>query len=406
MMTFGCPKPMMQSASLAFALLCLPAVAQAGTALAQDAQAKAAQSEGPDVSYMVMRPQPRAIVHELPGRIAPKRIAAVRPRISGILTERLFHQGSDVQAGDPLYKIDREPFEIELQAAEAALEKAEATLELARQTETRVARLASQQIAARAENERAIAGMREAKADVAARKADVARAKLNLAYTTIRAPISGRIGAAIITEGSLVIQNDTANLATIQQLDPIYADFTQSVSELRKLRKALASGDLERVAPDAVKVRLKLDDETTYPASGKLLFSDARVEADTGQVTLRGEFPNPNRELLPGMYVRVLIEQGVDTDSMAVPPQAVQRDAGGGSAVYVVKADNRAALQPVRLGSVQGGLWLVLEGLKEGDHVIVDGFQKFAPGNKVKPHLSAEWRDKPQAAADAASALK
>jgi len=406
MMTFGCTKPMMQGASLALALLCLPAGARAGTALAQDAQAKAAQSEGPDVSYMVMHPQPRAIVHELPGRIAPKRIAAVRPRISGILTERLFHQGSDVKAGDPLYKIDRQPFEIELQAAEAALEKAEATLELARQTEARVARLASQQIAARAENERAVAAMREAKADVAARKADVARARLNLDYTTIRAPISGRIGAAIITEGSLVIQNDTANLATIQQLDPIYADFTQSVSELRKLRKALASGDLERVAPDAVKVRLKLDDETTYPASGKLLFSDARVEADTGQVTLRGEFPNPNRELLPGMYVRVLIEQGVDTDSMAVPQQAVQRDTGGGSAVYVVKADNRAALQPVRLGSVQDGLWLVLEGLKEGDHVIVDGFQKFAPGNKVKPHLSAEWRDKPQAAADAASALK
>jgi len=400
MTIFGCLKPVMLTASLTLTLYSVP-----GPVSAQQAQAKSTEAEGPDVSFMIMRPQPRALIHELPGRLAPKRIAAVRPRISGILTERLFHQGSDVAAGDPLYKIDRQPFEIELQAAEAALQKAEATLELAGQTEARVAKLASQQIAARAENDRAVAAMREAKADVSARKADVARAKLNLDYTTIRAPISGRIGAAIVTEGSLVIQNDTANLATIQQLDPIYADFTQSVSELRKLRKALTSGDLERVAPDAVKVRLKLDDETIYPHPGKLLFSEAKVEADTGQVTLRGEFPNANRELLPGMYVRVLIEQGVDSDSMAVPQQAVQRDAGGGSAVYVLKPDNRTALQPVRLGTVQDGLWLVLEGLKEGDRVIVDGFQKFAPGNKVKPHLSAEWRDKPQTAADA-TALK
>jgi len=401
MTTFGSIKPMMLTASLALALFCVP-----GSAFAQEAEAKGAEAKAPDVSYMIMHPQPRAIVHELPGRMAPKRVAAVRPRISGILTERLFHQGSDVEAGDPLYKIDRQPFEIELQAAEAALEKAEATLELAKQTETRVAKLASQQIAARAENERATAAMREASADVAARKADIARARLNLDYTTIRAPISGRIGAAIVTEGSLVIQNDTANLATIQQLDPIYADFTQSVSELRKLRKAFASGDLERAAPDAVKVSLKLDDETVYPLAGKLLFSEAKVEADTGQVTLRGEFPNPNRELLPGMYVRVLIEQGVDSDSMAVPQQAVQRDTGGGSAVYVLSNDNRATLQPVRLGTVQDGLWLVLEGLKGGDRVIVDGFQKFAPGNKVTPHVSAEWHDKSNAATADATALK
>jgi membrane fusion protein (multidrug efflux system) len=182
-----------------------------------------------------------------------------------------------------------------------------------------------------------------------------------------------------------VIQNESTSLATIQQLDPIYADFTQSVSEMNKLRRAFDSGDLDRISPDAAKVRLVLDDGTVYPVSGKLLFSEAKVDAHTGQVTLRGQFANPNRELLPGMYVRVLIEQGVDTDAIAVPQQAIQRDAGGGSEVFVVKEDGRIATQPVRTGAVQDGLWLVSEGLKDGDRVVVDGFQKFVPGDKVKP---------------------
>ena len=183
----------------------------------------------------------------------------------------------------------------------------------------------------------------------------------------------------------MVIQNETTSLATIQQLDPIYADFTQSVSEMNKLRRAFDNGDLDRISPDAAKVRLVLDDGTVYPIAGKLLFSEAKVDAFTGQVTLRGQFANPKRELLPGMYVRVLIEQGVDTDAIAVPQQAIQRDAGGGSEVFVVKDDGRVATQPVRTGAVQDGLWLVSEGLKDGDRVIVDGFQKFVPGDKVKP---------------------
>lgn len=352
--------------------------------------AVAATPAEPEVGTFTVRPQARAIIRELPGRIAPTRVSEVRARVSGIVVERLFNQGSEVKAGDPLYRIDPKPFEVELQASEAALDKAQAALELATQHAKRIATLTSQRAAPEAQNEKAIAAQREAEAEVGSRQADVARAKLNLDYATIRAPISGVVGAALVSEGALVVQNDTTSLATIQQLDPIYADFTQSVSEMNKLRRALDSGDLDRIAPDAAKVRLLLDDGTVYPVTGKLLFSEAKVDTYTGQVTLRGQFPNPNRELLPGMYVRVLIEQGIDSDSIAVPQQAIQRDAGGGSEVYVVKDDGRVAMQPVRTGAVQDGVWLISEGLKDGDRVIVDGFQKFVPGDKVR---SKAWID-------------
>jgi membrane fusion protein (multidrug efflux system) len=324
-------------------------------------------------------------VRELPGRIAPTRVSEVRTRVSGIIVERLFQQGTEVNAGDPLYRIDPKPFEVELQASQAALDKAAAALDLAAQHARRVATLTSQRAAPEAENEKAVGAQRQAEAEVGSRKADVARARLNLDYATIRAPISGVVGAALVSEGALVVQNETTSLATIQQLDPIYADFTQSVSEMHKLRRAFDNGDLDRISPDAAKVRLVLDDGTVYPIPGKLLFSEAKVDAYTGQVTLRGQFANPHRELLPGMYVRVLIEQGIDSDAIAVPQQAIQRDAGGGSEVFVVKADGRVATQPVRTGAVQDGLWLVSEGLKDGDRVVVDGFQKFVPGDKVKP---------------------
>ncbi len=186
------------------------------------------------------------------------------------------------------------------------------------------------------------------------------------------------------------MQNETSSLATIQQLDPIYADFTQSVTELNHLRRAIDTGELDRIAPDAMKVRLVLDDGDRYPLPGKLLFSEAKVDAHTGQVTLRGEFPNPKRELLPGMYVRVQIEQGIDSDAIAVPQQAIQRNSGGGSEVFVVKDDGRVTIQPVKTGSLQDGVWFVTDGLKSGDKVVVEGFQKFAPGDKVKTQAWAE----------------
>jgi membrane fusion protein (multidrug efflux system) len=245
--------------------------------------------------------------------------------------------------------------------------------------------LSKERAAPEVENEKAIAAEREGAAEVEGRKADLARATLNLDYATIRAPIDGVVGAAQVSEGALVVQHDPATLATIQQLDPVYADFTQSVGELRRLRRAFESGELERIAPDAIEVRLVLDDGTPYPIPGKLLFSEAKVDANTGQVTLRGEFANPRRELLPGMYVRVRIDQGLDSDAIAVPQQAIQRNAGGGSEVFVVNDDNRVVPRPVKTGAIQDGQWLVSEGLKAGDRVVVEGFQKFASGDKVSP---------------------
>jgi membrane fusion protein (multidrug efflux system) len=344
-----------------------------------------AQTSEPEVSVVTVTPRPRAVVRELPGRIAPTRVADVRPRVSGIVVERSFSQGSEVKAGDTLYRIDPRPFEVELQSSEAALARANAVYDQAAQQARRIALLTSQRATTEVENEKAFAAMRQAEADVAGRQADVARAKLNLDYATIRAPIDGIVGAALVSEGALVVQNDAASLATIQQLDPIYADFTQSVGELNHLRRAFEAGDLDRIASGAAKIRLVLDDGTPYALTGKLLFSEAKVDPHTGQVTLRGEFPNPKRELLPGMYVRVLIEQGIDTDAIAVPQQAIQRNGGGGSEVFVVKDDNHVATQAVRTGSMQGGQWFVTDGLKSGDRVVVDGFQKFAAGDKVKP---------------------
>ncbi|KWV54094.1 RND transporter [Bradyrhizobium macuxiense] len=364
----------------------------------------AAQAPEPDVSVVTVKQQARAMVRELPGRIAPTRVSDVRPRVSGIIVNRMFHQGSEVKAGDPLYQIDPRPFEVELQSNEAALSRAKAVLEQASLQARRIATLTHQRATSEAENERAIANLKQAEADVQGREADVARAKLNLDYATIRAPIDGIVGAALVSEGALVVQNDATSLATIQQLDPIYADFQQSASEMNQLRRAFENGDLERIEADALKVRLVLDDGTIYSQPGKLLFSDAKVDAYTGQVTLRGEFPNPHKVLLPGMYVRVQIEQGIDSDAIAVPQQAIQRNGGGGSEVYVVKADNHVAVQSVRTGSLQGGQWFVTDGLKAGDKVVVEGFQKFAAGDKVRPHLWQQVDASAGAATDAQQA--
>ena len=350
----------------------------------EDSTAKAGPAAAPpEVGVVTVKAEPLSLTRELPGRVAPTRVADVRPLVSGIVVQRLFEQGSDVKAGDALYQIDPKPFEVELQAAEAELQRARAGLELALQQVQRSIALSKVQAVSTSQHEIVVATVAQARAEVAAREAEVARARLNLDYATVRAPIGGTIGAARATEGALVVQNDTANLATIQALDTIYADFTQSVAELNRLRRAFESGDLERPDAGTVKVKLVMDDGRPYGHTGKLLFSDARVEPSSGQVTLRGEFANPGRELLPGMYVRVVIDQGVDSDAIAIPEQAVQRNGGGGSEVFVVKEDGRTALQSVRLSAAQDGRWLVAEGLKPGDRVVVDGFQKFAAGDEV-----------------------
>jgi membrane fusion protein (multidrug efflux system) len=352
--------------------------------------ASAAPPEPPEVSIVTLKASPRSIVRELPGRIAPLRVADVRPRVSGIIVGRTFEQGREVKAGEPLYQIDPKPFEVELQASDAALAKAEAALLQASQHAARIETLTKSNAASQASNEVAIAALAQAKAELAARNADVSRARLNLDYATIKAPINGIIGAALLSEGVLVVQNETHALATIQQIDSVYADFTQSVNELNRLRRDFDRGDLDAVSPDAAKVRLVLDDGSIYPLDGKLLFSDAKVDAGTGQVTLRGEFKNPKRELLPGMFVRVLIEQGRDPDAITVPPQAIQRNGTGASEVYLVKDDGRVVAQPVRTGGLVDGQWLITEGLEPGQRVVVEGFQKFAVGDAVR---ASTWKD-------------
>jgi membrane fusion protein (multidrug efflux system) len=352
-----------------------------------------------EVGVVELQPAPLPVIRELPGRIAPTRIAEVRARVSGIIASRKFEQGSDVKAGDVLYEIDIKPFEIERQAAEAALSKAAAALEHEIQNAKRKEALAPSGVVSQSQLDMAVAARRQAEAEVAARKADVARAKLNIEYTRIRAPISGRIGRALVTEGALVGQSEPTHVATIQQLDPIYADFTQSVAELNQLRREFEAGELQKVR--SAKVRLILDNGEVYPHEGRLLFSDTTVDPGTGQVTLRGEFPNPELSLLPGMYVRVRIEEGIDPDALAVPQQAVRHNGAGGSEVFVVSDDNRATIAPVRLGRAIDGRWLILDGVKPGDRVIVDGFQKFAAGDVVRPKPWQRADQEPQRSAGA-----
>ncbi|MDP4006548.1 efflux RND transporter periplasmic adaptor subunit [Methylobacterium sp. NEAU K] len=352
----------------------------------------------PAVSIIVAEPKAVTLVKELPGRITPMRIAEVRPRVSGIIIKQTFEQGSLVKEGTVLYHIDPKPFEVELDAAKAALARADATLFQANRQEDRLRQLLSGQTTTQAQYDLALAAEKQAEADVAAQKAAVQRAQLNLDFATLRAPITGRIGRALVTEGALVGQNEATHLATIQQLDPIYADFTQSVTELNQLKRDLSDGRLQKVSPNAAKVRLVFDDGTLYPHSGRLLFSDVTVDPGTGQVILRGEFPNPSAELLPGTYMRVQIEEGIDADAIVLPQQAIQRNNAGGSEVYVVNDEGRAVLQPVRVGRTLGNEIVVEDGLKPGYRVVVEGFQKFRPGSVVQP---VPWVPAKQAAAQA-----
>ena len=338
------------------------------------------------VSVITAQIQDLPITDELPGRIAPMRIAEVRPRVSGIIIERVFTQGTLVKEGDVLYRIDPAPFKVQVDSAEATLRRAEATQLRARQQADRQKELRDRNISSVQQLEDAIAALAQADADVAAAQAGLTSAKLNLQYTEVKAPITGRIGRALITEGALVSSAD--KLATIQQLDPVYADFTQSVNALMALRKAAREGTIKSISPDEVNVRLRLDNGQEYEHPGRLLFSEATVEATTGQVILRGQFPNPEGDLLPGMYVRVVVEQGIQKSVIAVPQQAVQRDNSGRAQLYVVKPDGTVELRTVRTGRVLSNKWVVEEGLSAGERVVVEGFQKIRPGAPVNAQAS------------------
>lgn len=349
------------------------------------AQAQQAAPPPPPVGIVEAAPEAIPVISELPGRISPTRIAEVRPRVGGIVLERVFEQGADVEEGDPLFRIDPATFEVAVDAAQAAVARAEAVLRLAAQEAERTRTLVQRNTIGSANLETAQANQAQAEADLASARANLRQAQIELDYATVRAPISGRIGRALVTEGALVSATGTEALATIQQLEPIYADIQQPVSQLLRLRQALESGAITEVEPDVAQVRLLLDDGSEHPHPGRLLFSEATVEPTSGQVTLRAEFPNPDGTLLPGMYVRVAVEQGVDQNAIAVPVQAIQRDTGGRALLYIVTAENTVEARPVAIARQVDQRSVIQSGLQPGDRVIVDGFQKTGPGAPVTP---------------------
>lgn len=358
----------------------------------------------PEVGVVVAKPGDVGLVTELPGRVEAVRVAQVRARVAGILQKRLFREGSDVKAGQPLFAIDAAPYVAALQSAEATLARAQANLIQAAALAQRYEPLVVVDAISQQEYANAVSAHKQAQADVAAGRAAVQTARINLNYASVTAPISGRIGRALVTEGALVGQGEATQLAVIQQIDPVYVNFTQSAGEVMKLRRALADGQFKRAeGSEAASVRVVLDDGSEYSRPGKLLFSDLTVDASTGQITLRAEVPNPKGELLPGLYVRVRLEQAQVANAITLPQQAVTRTQQGDK-ITVVGADGKLSQRTVKVGTARNNQWVVLEGLKEGEQVMVDGFQKLQmmpPGTPVK---AVPWQAPGSAAAPAAAA--
>jgi membrane fusion protein (multidrug efflux system) len=366
------------------ALLALP------LAGCDDAAEQEEKQPVPQVRVETLQLQPLAISTELSGRILAPRTAEVRARVAGVVLKRVYREGSDVKQGDVLFLIDPAPFKADHDSARATLAKAEATLYQARLQEQRYRQLVDDKAVSRQEYDNARAAFLQADAAVAEAKAALERARLNLGYATVTAPISGRIGRALVTEGALVGQNETTPLATIQQLDPIHADVTQSTRELNALRRALRAGELQQASDGQARATLIQDDGSAYPLPGKLLFSDISVDPSTNQITLRSEFPNPDLDLLPGSYVRVRLEQAVQPKGLSVPQRAILRDSAGVPKVLVVDTQARVSERQVVLGSVQGDRWLVSEGLAPGEQVVVEGLQHVKAGDQVQVDPAAQ----------------
>jgi membrane fusion protein (multidrug efflux system) len=322
---------------------------------------------------------------ELPGRTEASRVAQVRARVAGILERQLFREGSEVRANQALFQIDAAALKASLASAQAVLAKAEANLTQAQAQAERYKPLAEANAISKQEMIAAVAAQKLAEADVAAAKAAIQSAQINVGYATVTTPISGRIGRALVTEGALVGQGEATQLALVQQINPMFVNFTQPVADVLRLRAAIASGALQSAgAADAALVRIVLDDGSVYPVPGKLLFTDLSVDPTSGQITLRAEVPNPKGVLLPGMYVRAQLQQAAVSGAMLLPQQAVQRSAQGDS-VKVVGADGMVETRTVKVGSGKNGQWVVLDGLKDGEQVVVDGFQKMQGKAPVKP---------------------
>ena len=337
----------------------------------------------PQVGVLVVQPQRVALDTELPGRTVPYQIAEVRPQVTGLIQKRSFEEGSLVKAGQPLYQIDAASYQASYDSARAALAKSEANLRSTRLKSERYNELVAIKAVSQQDQDDASAALQQGEADVASAKAALETARINLAYTRVVSPITGRIGKSSVTAGALVTANQGTTLSTVQQLDPIYVDVTQASSSVLRLKHALAQGELKSGGPNAAVVKLMLEDGSTYPIAGKLQFSDVTVDQGTGAITLRAVFPNPNADLLPGMYVRAVVEEGVSDSALLVPQPAISRDTTGKPIAYVVGADGKLESRAITTGRAIGDKWLVTSGLKAGERLVVEGQQKARPGQSV-----------------------
>ncbi|MDR2093533.1 MAG: efflux RND transporter periplasmic adaptor subunit [Azoarcus sp.] len=378
------------------------------TACDRDAQQASAASAPPPVPVGVISTafEPAPLVSELPGRTTPYMVAELRPQVTGIIQKRLFTEGSTVEAGQVLYQIDPSTYRAAFDSAAANKARADANLYNARLKAERYAELVGIEAVSKQANDDAAAALKQAEAEVAAAHAALDKARIDLDFTRVKSPISGHIGRSSVTPGALVTANQAAALATVQQLDPIYVDLTQSSAELQRLRRAAENGALSRDESDNIPVQLFLEDGSQYEIPGKLDFSEVSVDPGTGSVTLRASFPNPKGALLPGMYVRARLEQGQTEQAVLLPHAAVSRDARGNPVVLVVDAEHKVTARTVQVRGVQGDKWIVTGGLAAGEQVIVEGLQKVREGQTVQaqPLKAPGGASTPQAVAATAPA--
>lgn len=367
---------MLRVSSLAFCLVFLSGCDSSTDAAGPD------EGQPVPVEALVITPRSQMLTTDLPGRIAPIRVAEVRARVAGIVQKRHFTEGAVVKEGDLLFTIEPAPLQAALERNRGALVRAQAQVRQAESLVRRYESLVAVEAVSRQEYDDAVAALNTAKANEVSAQADLRTTQLDLGYATVRAPITGRIGKSLVSEGSLVGQGETTPMALVQQMDPIYADFTQPANTVLQMREAMAAGKLSRDGNSPQRVSIRVEG-TRHTAQGQLKFSDITVDPGTGQVTLRGEFPNPDGVLLPGMYVRVNMEVGTDQQAIFVPQRAIQRGSDGVAKVMVISSEGAAEERPVKTGVMQGAEWQITEGLKAGDRVIVKGVDKIPAGTPV-----------------------
>jgi membrane fusion protein (multidrug efflux system) len=362
--------------------LTLIAVVLAVSACGGSTPPAAGQLPPPEVTVVTLKSSDVTLSRELTGRVTPSLIAEVRPQVTGIVRQRLFTEGGSVRAGQALYQIDDTAFLADRNAAAAQVVRAQAALTTASLKAARSAELAKTQVISKQDNDNAQAALRQAQAELRAARAGVQGADVPLGFTRVSAPISGKIGRSAVTAGALVNAGQPAALATIHQLDPMYVDLTQSSAELLQLRREVAAGNL--ASTDEVPVDIVLEDGSRYAHAGRMSFAETTVDPTTGSFVVRVVVPNPDQLLLPGMYVRAVLANGVRRNALLVPQQGVSRDPKGQASAMVVDAEGKAALRPVKVSRTVGASWLVEDGLEPGDRVIVEGLQKIRPGTPVR----------------------